>query len=129
MWVRGGDTFVLWHALAVSGADVLLTEMLNRDALAYGGYSAGVCVLGPSRRGLDIVDEPDAVTRTYGVAPRWDGLGLVPFAVVPHFRSPRHPETEMCERLAKYYEANGIEHHRLRDGQAIVVDGTKTEII
>jgi hypothetical protein len=34
----------------------------------------------------------------------------------------------MCERLAEYYTANGLEHRRLQDGQAIVVEGETTEI-
>lgn len=89
----------------------------------------GVCVLGPSLEGLQLADDPDAVRRLYGVPPRWDGLGIIPFRVVPHFRTPGHPETEMCERLAEYYVAHGIDHRTLRDGQAIVVDGATTEIV
>ncbi len=129
IWVRGGNTFVLRHALAESGADELLADLLRRDAVAYGGYSAGACVLAPSLRGLELADEPDAVTRTYGVPPLWDGLGVIPYAIVPHYRSPDHPETEMCERLAEYYAAHDIEHRKLRDGQAIVVEDGNTEIV
>ncbi len=34
IWVRGGNTFMLRHALAASGADALLTDVLRRDAIA-----------------------------------------------------------------------------------------------
>jgi dipeptidase E len=129
VWIRGGNTFLLRHALAESGADTLLGELLRVDGIAYGGYSAAACVLGPTLRGLEVADDPDAVTRTYGVAPRWDGLGLVPFAVAPHYRSPGHPQTEAAEHLAAYYEAQGLLHHRLRDGQAIVIDGKTTQVV
>lgn len=121
VWVRGGNTFMLRHALAASGGDELLTDLVARDALVYGGYSAGCCVLAPSLRGLELVDEPEAVTETYGVPPIWDGLGLIEYAFVPHVNSPDHPETEACGRLAEHYRVTGVEHRTLRDGQAIVV--------
>lgn len=120
---------MLRHALAESGADAILTDLLARDAVVYGGYSAGVCVLAPSLRGLEIVDEPGAVSATYGVPAIWDGLGLLEHAVVPHYRSPGHPETEACERLAEHYRAAGVPHRTLRDGQAIVIDSGMTEIV
>jgi dipeptidase E len=121
VWVRGGNTFMLRHALAESGADEILTGLVAQDALVYGGYSAGCCVLAPSLRGLELVDDPEAVTETYGVPPIWDGLGLLEYAFVPHVDSPGHPETEACGRLAEHYRATGIPHKTLRDGEAIVV--------
>lgn len=129
LWVRGGNTFMLRHALAESGADHLITELVRRDGVVYGGYSAGVCVLTPSLRGLEVTDDPDAVHRTYSAAPRWDGLGVLDRYVVPHYRSPGHPETEMSERLADHYEAAGLPHWKLCDGQAIVIDGRREEIV
>jgi dipeptidase E len=128
VWVRGGNTFLLRHALAESGADVLLTELLARDALVYAGYSAGCCVLAPSLRGLDLVDEPEAVVETYDAAPRWEGLGVLDYAVVPHVDSPDHPETEACGRLAEHYAARGVPHKTMRDGEAIVLDGNLEEV-
>jgi dipeptidase E len=121
VWVRGGNTFMLRHALAASGADELLTGLLAEDALVYGGYSAGCCVLAPSLRGLELVDEPESVTEIYGVPPTWDGLGLIEYAFVPHVNSPDHPETEACGRLAEHYQAIGVEYKTLRDGEALVI--------
>ena len=121
VWVRGGNTFLLRHALAESGADEILTSLVARDALVYGGYSAGCCVLAPSLRGLELVDDPEAVTETYGVPPIWAGLGLIEYAFVPHVDSPEHPETEACGRLAEHYRARGVAQRTLRDGEAIVV--------
>ena len=123
VWVRGGNTFMLRHALAVSGADAVLVDLLAQDALVYGGYSAGCCVLASSLRGLDLVDEPEAVPQTHGVPPIWDGLGVLEYAFVPHVDSPGHPETEACGRLAEHYQATGVAHRTLRDGQAIVRNG------
>jgi len=129
VWVRGGNTFVPRHALAESSADDLLIDLLRRDALVYAGYSAGVCVLTPSFRGLEVTDEPHAVQSVYGAEARWDGLGVLDHYVVPHYRSPGHPETEMCERLAEHYRAAGLPHVTLRDGHAIVIDSGETAIV
>src|SRR5690349_22762975 len=98
-WLRGGNVFVLRAALARSGADVVLAGLMAADALVYAGYSAGSCVLSPSLRGLELVDDPAAVTRAYGAPPVWDGLALLTEAFVPHYRSPGHPETAAIERV------------------------------
>jgi dipeptidase E len=121
-WLRGGNAFLLRYALAASGADASLVDLLRDDALVYGGYSAGPCVLGPSLRGLELVDEPDAVETTYGAKPVWDGLGVLDFAIVPHVDSPGHPETERCNALAEHYRSEGVPHRTLRDGEVIVID-------
>jgi dipeptidase E len=92
-WLRGGNVFMLRYALRRSGADTVFAELLAADALVYAGYSAGPCVLSPSLRGLELVDDADAVRRIYGCEPVWDGLGLLGEAFVPHYQSPGHPET------------------------------------
>jgi dipeptidase E len=53
-WLRGGNTFMLRHALYRSGADTLFRDLLAANALVYAGYSAGACVLSPSLRGLEL---------------------------------------------------------------------------
>lgn len=128
VWLRGGNVFMLRYALARTGADVLLADLLESDALVYAGYSAGPCVLAPSLQGLEAVDDPDLVRATYGADPIWEGLGLLDYAIVPHYESPGHPETEGCGLVAERYRATGVEHRTLRDGQAIVVDGLVTTI-
>src|SRR5215470_20372342 len=65
-WLRGGNVFMLRYALYRSGADTVFRELLAADSLVYAGYSAGPCVLSPSLRGLELVDDADAVTRIYG---------------------------------------------------------------
>lgn len=129
VWVRGGSVFMLRHALAASGADDLIVELLKSDAIAYGGYSAGVCVLSPTLRGLELGEDPDVVMRTYGVAARYDGLSVIPYAIVPHVGSSDHPQTRAADQLTAFYDANGISQRRLRDGQVIVVRDAVTEIV
>lgn len=121
LWVRGGNTFVLRVALARSGADVVVRDLIARDALVYAGYSAGCCVLAPSLRGLELVDPPGDVIRAYGVEAMWEGLRLISHAIVPHFRSD-HPEAELVETLHAYYVETGVPHRTLSDGDALVID-------
>lgn len=122
LWVRGGNVFVLRHLLAATGADRLITEFLARDAFAYGGYSAGICVLGPHLRRLDSCDDPGQLRETYSVEPRFDGLGVLDRVLVPHVDSPGHFESEALTRIAAQHEAAGEPHLALRDGDVWVVD-------
>ncbi|MFI6581234.1 Type 1 glutamine amidotransferase-like domain-containing protein [Embleya sp. NPDC050493] len=128
VWLRGGNVFVLRHALARSGADGVLVELLRRDTLVYAGYSAGACVLAPSLRGLEGCDDADAVPALYGEPVRWDGLAVLDHAVVPHIDSPGHPETELLAAVAADYRTRGVPHRTLRDGQVLVIDGARTRI-
>jgi len=129
VWVRGGNVFVLRHALARSGADQALTDLVARDSLVYAGYSAGVCVLAPSLRGLEECDDPRAVHATYGAEARWDGLAVLDYVVVPHLDSPSHSESEILGRVAGRYRERGVPYQGLRDGQAIVIDAAGSRIV
>ena len=60
-WLRGGNVFMLRYALFRSGGDVIFRDLLAADTLVYAGYSAGACVLSPSLRGLEAVDDAAAV--------------------------------------------------------------------
>jgi dipeptidase E len=130
IYARGGSAFVLRRACAHSGADEVIPELLARDAVVYGGYSAGPCMLIPSLRGFDgKVDTPDFVPEGYPAGPTiWDGLGVLPFAIAPHYRSD-HPETDEIERTVAYF----IDHHEpfiaLRDGEAIVINGGSRVVV
>jgi dipeptidase E len=128
-WLRGGNTFMLRYALRRSGGDAVFTDLLAADALVYAGYSAGGCVLAPSLRGLELVDDASAVTQAYGAEPVWDGLGLLDEAFVPHYRSPGHPETEAIDLVVARYRAEGVAYRTLRDGQALVVNGADTTLV
>ncbi|MFG2604794.1 Type 1 glutamine amidotransferase-like domain-containing protein [Streptomyces sp. NPDC048514] len=128
VWVRGGNVFVLRQALARSGADTTLADLVRRDAIVYAGYSAGACVLGPDLHGLEQCDDPQAVRTAYGDEARWDGLALLDYIVVPHIDSPGHPESEILGLVAERYRAEGTAHQPLRDGQALVIRDHQTSI-
>ncbi|MFD9391226.1 Type 1 glutamine amidotransferase-like domain-containing protein [Streptomyces sp. NPDC060000] len=125
VWVHGGNPFVLRLAMALSGADEILTGLLRRDAVVYAGWSAGACVLSPGLQGLELVDDPADTVTAYGRTALWEGLGLLDYAFVPHYRSPI-PESEPIERVVKRYEREGVPYRALRDGEVVVVDRPST---
>jgi dipeptidase E len=124
MWVRGGNVFVLRAAMARSGADRILSELIRSEQLVYAGYSAGGCVLAPSLRGLELCDDVPNVDDVV-----WDGLGVLDEAFVPHLNSPGHPETELIEKVRDLYERTAVPYVALSDGQALVVDGETRTLV
>ncbi|GAA1609739.1 hypothetical protein GCM10009789_75140 [Kribbella sancticallisti] len=125
LWVRGGNAFVLRSALAASGADQFLAELIRSESFVYAGYSAGACVLAPSLRGLELCDD---ITEVEGEL-SWDGLGVLDEAIVPHLNSPGHPEAELVEKVLAFYQSTGVRHLPMSDGQALVVDGDTRELV
>jgi dipeptidase E len=91
-WVRGGNVFLLRRAYKQSGFDKLLIELLHNHKAAYGGFSAGICVLAPSLKGIELVDPKDDVSEGYEKAVAWEGLGVLGYAIAPHYKSD-HPES------------------------------------
>jgi dipeptidase E len=128
-WLRGGDVFMLRYVLQRSGGDRVLCDLLARDGLVYAGYSAGPCVLAPSLRGLEGVDDPDSVTRLYGAEPVWDGLAVLDRPFVPHCASPDHPESYGLDQVSERYQAQEIPHYALHDGQVLLVNGQSVVVV
>lgn len=128
VWAVGGNAFLLRRALRQSGLDEILTRRLADDSLAYGGWSAGACVAGSTLRGLHLMDAPELITPGYDREVIWDGMGLVDFAIVPHFASD-HAEAQAADRAAAYLAAGAIPHRTLRDGQVILRRGDRIELV
>jgi len=127
VWVLGGNSFVLKRAYEQSGFDLVIKKMLAEDEIVYAGYSAGVVILSPTMKGLEIVDDPNIVPKGYSSEFSWQGLNLVKYSIAVHYRSD-HPESEAVEKEVEYYEQNKIPYKTLSDGEAIVVNGDKEKI-
>lgn len=128
VWVRGGNVFTLRAALARSGADALIVDRLGADSLVYAGFSAGGCVLAPSLVGLEECDSTDDALLLYGSV-EFDGLNILDRPFVPHLGTSDHPEREILTQVAATYAQDGKQYWALRDGQALVVDGSRVELI
>lgn len=128
IWVRGGNVFLLRRAFKQSGFDDIIIKMLRNDEIAYGGFSAGVCVLAPSLKGVEIVDPKDEIADSYEKDVIWNGLGVLDYATAPHYKSD-HPESADIDKYVDYLESNNMAYKTLRDGEAIVVNGKSTKYI
>lgn len=128
LYVRGGNCFILRRALAASGADHVIADLLQRDVLVYAGFSAGIDMLVPSLHGVELVDDPHQIPEGYDSEIIWDCLGLLPYWVAPHYRS-EHPETGDIEKSVQYMIDEHMPFIALRDGQAIVVDGDSQRVV
>jgi dipeptidase E len=113
----GGNTFVLRQAMLLSGFDEYLKDISYLDSYLYGGYSAGVCLLAPSLKGLELVDDPTVNPYNYPVS--YNGLGLIDYLPVPHCRSD-HPESEEMEDVISYLNMRNIKYKTLHDGDVII---------
>lgn len=127
VWVVGGNVFVLRRAMLLSGFDRLIVKMLDRDDIVYGGFSAGAVIAAPSLRGLELMDDPAEVPAGYAPETTWDGLGLVDYAIVPHYRSAR-PEAAAAEAARKHFAARRVPYRALRDGEVIVWTGPRLPV-
>jgi dipeptidase E len=128
VWAVGGNAFLLRRAMRQSGLDHILQRRLAEDSLAYGGWSAGACVAGASLRGIDLMDEPDAVASGYEAPRIYEGLGLVDFTIVPHFASD-HPEAAAAEVSVAWLREQGTAYRTLRDGEALMRLGDRIELV
>lgn len=127
VWVRGGNAFILRRAFKQSDADQVIGELLTSDKIVYGGYSAGIDMLTPSLHGAELVDEPNLIPEGYDDEIIWDCLGLVPYALAPHYKSD-HPESAAIDRSVEYLIDNHVPFIALRDGEVIIIDGEKQSI-
>lgn len=113
IYVCGGNTFYLLKKMRESGLDKILP---NYGGL-YVGVSAGSIVAGPNIEVAGPRDENDvklADTR---------GLGLVDFAVVPHYQRKEEAVVQGLKKRANY------EIVELTDNQAVLVDEGQRKII
>ncbi|MBW8888904.1 MAG: Type 1 glutamine amidotransferase-like domain-containing protein [Fibrobacteres bacterium] len=128
VWSRGGNSFVLLREMRQSGFAPALLDALAADSLVYGGYSGGIAVLAPTLRGIELVNDPAAVPPGIDPATPWEGLGVIPFSVAPHYKSP-HPASPGIDEVVRYFEDHGMGYKTLRDGEAWIRSGNREETL
>ena len=115
-FVIGGNTFALRKAMQLSGFDGYLMNQVDNDNFLYAGYSAGICVLSPNMKGLELVDEPLNPYNDESVI--YDGIGILDYVIVPHYKSD-HPESHLVDKVVDYMNENGIKYVTLSDGDVL----------
>jgi len=122
IWVTGGNTFLLREEMRKSGFEQVVKGLLNNGKV-YGGNSAGALVAGESIGGINLEssDPPE-----YAEEVIEDGLGLVPYIVVPHVDNSEFSEVmkvvaQWPDRAKKLIE--------LKDSQAVIFDGDKHRVV
>lgn len=121
IWVSGGNCFVLRQAMKLSGFDKILKDLLKKEDVLYGGYSAGICVLAPTLKGMELVDDPNVKPYESQKETIWEGVGILDYSVVPHYKS-NHPESEKVDETVEYMTKNKIPFKTLRDGEVIIIE-------
>ncbi len=118
IWVAGGATGYLMYWLRRHGLDKTLPNLLAKNKV-YIGSSAGSMVASQS---LSVCEWYLGEVETgAGFIP---GLSLVDFEIYPHFHDEQL--TEIKELRAK--NQTGLSLYLLKDGEAVLVDGHKTEV-
>ena len=67
------------------------------------------------------MDDSEEIAEGYSKEIVWDGLGLVPFCIAPHYRSV-HPESGMIEKAVEYFIENEMPFIALHDGEVYTGD-------
>lgn len=124
VWFSGGNTFILAKAFKQSGFDAVFEELIKQEKLIYAGYSAAFCVLPKSLHGVELVDDKDIVAGGYESGEIWEGVGLIDFYPIVHFRSD-HPESDDVEKEYMFVRENNMTHKTFQDGDVYIVDGNQ----
>ncbi|MFH0952488.1 MAG: Type 1 glutamine amidotransferase-like domain-containing protein [Patescibacteria group bacterium] len=128
VWITGGNAFLLRQAMYNSGFDKIIVELLVQDKIVYAGYSAAIVVLSASLRGLELVDDINAVQTIYHSEPVWEGLNILPYTIAPHFQSD-HSESSAIDQEIEFYQKENIPYKTLRDGQVLIINGDKEKTL
>ncbi len=119
IWAVGGNTFTLRKAFHYSGLDRILPELLRNDKIAYGGFSAGACILCPTLHGTEMADSPYEIIPHYGPEIMWDGLNLIDFHLAPHYKG-HGPEAARIDDIIDYWIRRNFKFEVLSDGEVII---------
>lgn len=118
IFVGGGNTFVLTHALYKNNSINTLKQVVN-NGTPYLGTSAGSNICGLTIKTTN--DMPIVYP------PSFNALGLVPFNINPHYLDPNSSSTHMGEtretRIQEFHNFNTQPVIGLREGSWLQVNG------
>ncbi len=120
IWGLGGNTFILRYEMRRSGFDKVIVDLL-KQGVVYGGESAGALVAGLSIAGIEAADDPEFAVQVIN-----EGLGFVPYVVLPHTDNPEFSDIVPTVRDLQEGKRDII---GLKDNQAVIFDDSKHEIV
>ena len=120
VFVSGGNVLYLAYKLAETGFGEMLKKYIERGGV-YVGNSAGSIVLMES---IEHFLEADGMGGAPGIYP---GLGIVDYAIIPHMNHPKYGP--IVERAMQKYESEGKKVYPINDDQALLIDGSATNLI
>jgi dipeptidase E len=119
-YIPGGNTFLLAHRLHVSGLMPYLKKKVQAG-LPVVAFSAGSILCGPN-----ILTSRDLNTVATS---HFEGLGVLPFNVKPHYPEDARGQSEMDDWLADYFFFHDNPILLLSDRASLRVDGKKTSLV
>jgi len=121
IWCSGGNSFWLRYVMKTSGFDQIIKDLLS-EGITYGGWSAGIVLVGPSLHPIELMDEPNKAPEVI-----YEGLNLVDYFIWPHWDTNKyvHLQPEATERMASL----SYETKRLKDGEVLIVRDGVTEFV
>jgi dipeptidase E len=124
VWVRGGNCFVLRVAFNKSGFYQIIKNKFKDKKFVYAGYSAGPCILSPTLKGFEIVDDATQIENAYpGEKTIWEGLGILNFMFEPHYKSD-HPESADIDKEIEKLIDKKVLFKAFRDGEVYISEAS-----
>ena len=119
--LAGGNPYYLRSLMRITQADLIIADCVRNGAV-YAGASAAAVVAGPTLRHFEELDDPAEAESLI-----WDGLGLTQTVVAPHVDNPEFGEG--CRKAGDLCERDGYTVVRVKDAQALVIDGDDQRIV
>lgn len=120
IFVCGGNTFYLLDQVVKTGFDKILKEKIE-DGCLYIGSSAGSMIVG---KGISLVSKIDDRSKAPDL--KSDGLGIVDFAILPHWGSLDF-KAEYCKSFNDMY-VEDVKVILLNNKQYLYIDGDTSRI-
>jgi dipeptidase E len=121
IWCSGGNAFWLRYVMHTSGFDTIIRGLLS-EGIVYGGWSAGIVLVGPSLHPIELMDESSKVPTII-----MEGLNLTDFFIWPHWDNPKyiHLQAQALEEM----KLLPYESVTLKDGEVIIVEDGEKRIV